>query len=211
MLASVKDVELEILHRITCEWATPLVDALVPFVDDPWFGAGLVVGALLVVALSAGGRRRLVPAVATLLVTLGAAHGVREVLWRTVPRDRPGKGFPEERILRGPVETRTCADRPEMWVERGHPPKSPAFPSSHVVTIAACAVGLGLAARWAGALGWLYAALVGYGRLYQGKHWPSDVLGSLLLVALLGWGCARAVRWGLARRGTPPRAPPLAE
>jgi undecaprenyl-diphosphatase len=199
-IASLRDAELEFLHRVTCDWATPLVDALVPFVDHAGFGAAVVVGLLLVVALTEAGRRRVVPAVLTLLLTMGVSHGVREVVWKTLPRDRPGKAFPEHQILRGPIEVRTCADHPEMWVERGYPSRSPAFPSSHVVTMASCAVGLWAAARWAGALAWLYAAVIGYGRMYQGKHWPTDVLGSLLLVALLGWLCARLVRRGLARR-----------
>jgi membrane-associated phospholipid phosphatase len=211
-LASLRDVELEFLHRVVCDWATPFVDALVPFVDDEWIGASVVVLLLLLVALTEAGRKRIVPAVATLVLTMGVSHGVREVIWKTLPRDRPGKVFPEDRILRGPIAVRTCADHPEMWVERGHPPKSPAFPSSHVLTVASCAVGLWVAARWAGAFLWLYAVAIGYGRMYQGKHWPTDVLGSLLLVALLGWVCARAVRTGLARRaaraaGRPPEEP----
>jgi undecaprenyl-diphosphatase len=199
VLASLRDVELDLLRRITCDWATPLVDGLVPFVDHAGFGAAVVVLLLLVVALTRPGRRRVVLGALTLVLTMGVAHGVREAIWRVAPRTRPGSTFPEEKILRGPLETKTCGEHPDMWVERGHPPGSPAFPSSHTVTIAACAVGLTVAAPWAGALAWLYALLVGYGRLYQGKHWPTDILGSLVLTALLGWACTRLARRLLRR------------
>jgi undecaprenyl-diphosphatase len=199
VLASLRDVELGLLRRITCDWATPLVDALVPFVDHAGFGAAVVLLLFLLVALSRAGRRRAVLGALTLVLTMGAAHGVREAFWRLAPRTRPGSTFPEEKVLRGPIETKACGEHPGTWVERGHPPRSPAFPSSHAVTIAACAVGLTVAAPWAGALAWLYALLVGYGRLYPGKHWPTDVLGSLVLTALLGWACARLARRVLPR------------
>jgi membrane-associated phospholipid phosphatase len=199
VLASLRDVELDLLRRITCDWATPLVDDLVPFVDHAGFGTAVVLLLFLLVSLSGAGRRRAVLGALTLVLTMGAVHGVREAVWRLAPRTRPGSTFPEERVLRGPIERLTCAEHPEAWVERGHPPKSPAFPSSHAVTIAACAVGLTVAAPWAGILAWVYALLVGYGRLYQGKHWPTDVLGSLVLTALLGWACARLARRLLPR------------
>lgn len=193
VLASLQDAELSLLHKITCDWAGRWIDALVPFVDDEWFGGGMVALLLLLAGLTASGRVRLERAVIVLLVTLGVSHLVREAIWRTLPRERPGNLFAKEEILQGAAEIATCADHPKMWVERTHPPKSASFPSSHAVTIASAAFGIGLAARWAGAVAWLYALLVCWGRLYQGKHWPSDMLGSLLLVMLVGWGAVRVL------------------
>ena len=34
---------------------------------------------------------------------------------------------------------------------------------------------------------WGYALLIGMWRLWAGKHWPSDVLGSLVLGFLISW------------------------
>ena len=41
-------------------------------------------------------------------------------------------------------------------------------------------------------LGW--ALLVCYSRIYNGVHYPGDVLGGMLLGSLLGWGAARLFR-----------------
>ena len=194
-LASLQDLELRFVHWINCEGESPLSDAIADFANDPLFGIPLVLFLLLLVALSARGRTRLPRVVVTIVLALGMVHGIREILWRVVPRGRPATHFTEAQILRGPTARATCVDHPEMWVERGHPPKEPSFPSSHVVTAAAAAAGLCAAAWWAGAIGWLYALAVGFGRLYWGKHWPTDVLGSLLLGALAGW-----VAWRISGR-----------
>jgi undecaprenyl-diphosphatase len=201
LLAGLADLERDLVRRIACEWAAPWIEAGVPFVDDAWFGAGVVAILLLLVGLSPRGRERLPRAVLVLLATMGLAHGVRAVLWWGVPRDRPGIGVPEEKILRGSIAIRGCASQPDSWVERSHPPRSSAFPSSHAVTAASCAVGLGVAARWAGALGWLFAFLVGYGRVFQGKHWPTDVLGGFAIAALVGWAVVKGFRRLQAARG----------
>ncbi len=210
-LASIADFELRVIHKITCDWAAPWMEGVVRFVDDEAFGVAVVGLLLLVVALSAKGRARLWRAVPVMLVTLAAVHLVREGVWRGLPRDRPGHRFAEGQILRGQLEVAACGERPQMWVERAHPPSSPSFPSSHAVTIGACAVGLSLAAWWAGAIAWGYALLVCWGRLFQGKHWPSDMVGSIVLVCLVGWGAMRLVdamqarrRQRLAQTGSPP-------
>jgi membrane-associated phospholipid phosphatase len=79
------------------------------------------------------------------------------------------------------------------------------FPSGHVLNLIA---GLGFA--WYLALTllprsvlrtvllWLvpiYCVLLGLARVYEGQHWPSDVLGSVLLGALWLWLCITIYRW----------------
>jgi membrane-associated phospholipid phosphatase len=182
----VRDVELRILHEITCTWASPFADGLARFVNDGWFGPALFALVWLALLLSAARRPRAVRVLVAAVLTLGIVHGIRWATWKTLPRPRPGQTFAEGRILRG-AWRETCASHPDMWVERDYPPKSPSFPSSHAVTAGAVAAALGFGFRWLAAPAWLFAALVAWGRLYWGKHWPSDVVGSLLLSLLVGW------------------------
>jgi len=101
------------------------------------------------------------------------------------------------------------------WVERARPnadqvirvtehPGSTSFPSGHVmyITLSFGVVMLCAGHRylppWARVVGWLVVAAVvltaGLSRLYVGVHWPTDVLGGILLAA--GWIClVTSVRW----------------
>jgi len=188
-------LEYPLLRRIVCEWESPLVDGLAAFLNDEVFGVPFFLLLFLLGMTTARGRARAPRAVVTTLLAMGLAHGVLAVLWRTMPRDRPGEHFTEEQTLRGPIQRASCGERPEMWVERAHPPKSPSFPSSHTVTAGAAAGGLTTLSPLLGAVGWVYAVLVGVARLYWGKHWPSDVAGALLLCVAATW-----VAWRLSPR-----------
>lgn len=211
LLASFRDTELRLLHTITCELRGRFADGLADFVNDVVPGAAFFVLLFLLSAVTKRGRARFPRVVVTLLLAMGFVHGVREAIWRTMPRLRPGSTFADEQILSGPIARETCDAHPELWVERGYRPKSPSFPSSHVVTGGACAIALTYANPWLGAAAWLWAVFEGWGRLYWGKHWPSDIAGSLVLAVLLGmlaWRLAPRVLADLSRRRRPPAAPP---
>lgn len=71
------------------------------------------------------------------------------------------------------------------------PPLDASFPSGH--TAASFAVVFALKASgsslWKPALVW--AVLMAFSRLYLYVHWPTDVLGGILLGAVVGWAGAR--------------------
>jgi undecaprenyl-diphosphatase len=99
-------------------------------------------------------------------------------------------------------------DRPRPTADLVHvsaelPPGS--FPSGHVLNLTA---GLGFAwylaytllprSPWRTAVLWLvpiYLMLLGVARVYEGQHWPSDVLGGYLLGALWLWLSITTYRW----------------
>jgi undecaprenyl-diphosphatase len=89
-------------------------------------------------------------------------------------------------------------ERPQLW-PRLVSPYGPAMPSGHALASAAfypfAAALLARHARrgarsiWA--LGLLLPLYIGFGRLYLGVHWPSDVLAGWAVGGLLAWGSLR--------------------
>jgi undecaprenyl-diphosphatase len=72
-----------------------------------------------------------------------------------------------------------------------HGPHDPSFPSGHAATSFACATMLSFfVPRWAPAF-FVLAAAIGWSRVYNGVHYPLDVLGG----AALGVVVATALRW----------------
>ena len=65
------------------------------------------------------------------------------------------------------------------------------FPSGHAAFFAALAMVVFLYNRKAG---WIYfsaALFIGFARIYTGVHWPLDVLGGLILGAVIGFAVDR--------------------
>jgi len=130
----------------------------------PWTAAVLVVGGLLWLI----GRRRLAVTLVLGDVSVELAVLVAKLV---VDRVRPVAGLPADLIT------------------------SASFPSGHVARVAVAVGILILFAGWprgsaraaAVAVGVAGVALLAVARIASGEHWPSDVLGSLLLAgAILG-------------------------
>lgn len=169
-------LDVALLEAVNVGWAHPVLDALTGFVTE--FRNFLPV----VVPLSAwwlwkGGRRgrRLVVAlgVSVLLTDPLCAR----VLKPLVGRERPCVALPG---CRAPAGVST----------------SPSFPSNHAANAAGAMTVLARAHPGGSAAFAAFAGVVGLSRVYQGKHWPSDVaagFGVGILAGLLAW---RLTGWG---------------
>lgn len=91
--------------------------------------------------------------------------------------------------------------RPELWTSPfDFAPGGDSFPSGHSLYAAAFAVTL-LLARAHGRSRWLLAGfvmLIPLARIVNFRHWPSDALGSILLVCLVAWIVVPATMHGKA-------------
>ena len=103
-------------------------------------------------------------------------------------------------VLVGDVAAELLADLGKLLIHRHRPfehqlgphTSTHSFPSGHTATSFACATVLGgYAPRWRVPL-YLLATLIALSRLYNGDHYPLDVLGGLVLGLLVGVTTTRA-------------------
>lgn len=76
------------------------------------------------------------------------------------------------------------------------------FPSGHTTLAASIAAIVWVSLRdWRTVAACVFVVLVGAARVYQGMHWPSDILGSLVLGAVAGYIAVSVTRlpWVAAR------------
>ena len=86
------------------------------------------------------------------------------------------------------VGTNLISD-PRPFVQTGTPPlihsaTDNGFPSDHTLLLATAAVIVALVNRWAGAVGLVFALLIGLARVYVGVHHLLDIFGSFVIVAI---------------------------
>jgi undecaprenyl-diphosphatase len=85
---------------------------------------------------------------------------------------------------------------------------SPSFPSSHSMNMFSVATVLFCFYRnWRyGACFYSFAGLIAYTRVYNGVHYPADVLGGAVAGCLVGWGIYAG--FAFARERIKPKQPP---
>jgi len=90
------------------------------------------------------------------------------------------------------IFTRPRPCHPEFFVEGGcfllGMWKSFSFPSSHSMNMFAVAMLYACFYPKYGIYFFAFASMIGYTRVYNGVHYPSDVLGGALFGCLTGWG-----------------------
>ncbi len=147
--------------------AHPALDAL--FLALTWIGNPIYhIPVLTVMLLIKRWRRTTLPLWATYIITLGLTLFFQELIGRQRP---------------DPALVRLIMPQPEFF----------SYPSGHTSTMFAAAVLMTLLARrtWVTMACALWAVGVAFSRLYLGHHYPSDVLGGVLLgvcCGLAGYG-----------------------
>jgi diacylglycerol kinase family enzyme/membrane-associated phospholipid phosphatase len=102
---------------------------------------------------------------------------------------------------------RPAADALPIWRTIPDPPTSSSFPSGHAASATAFCTAVALEFPRAGAVIAPLAAAIAYSRVHVGVHWPSDVIGGVIIGAAVALG---TLRWLPHRPLMPAKARPHA-
>lgn len=190
---------------INRDWIAAWLDFLMPLVSDPNLFMPFLVAGGIALLIWGGSRGRRFLLLMALALVIGDA-GINWIIKRSVNRPRPYQAMEEVRVVKR--DQITLSGKPQP-VDRGR-----SFTSGHAcnnvaLAFMACAV-YGRAAWWL----WLWAALVSYSRIYNGVHYPTDIVGSWIVATLYSWGIVYALSfWPKAnkRESPPPSAVAEAE
>jgi len=141
------------------------------------FSAGVPVGMIAVSYMQNDGKLR--NKGTDIFIGELLAYGITMALKYGVDRQRPYERYP--------------------WVKSAGGENTPSFPSGHTTGSFALAMGLSLQMKnlWVTLGSFTWATAVAVGRVYQGVHYPSDVLVGALIGSAVAYG---VYRWEPSRR-----------
>lgn len=151
-----------------------LLDWLMPALTryENWIPAGLLLAAWLIRKNPSKGVAVIFAATAAVvLADYLSHHFVKEFFGRV----RPCRALPDVHLVVG------CG-------------KSASFPSSHAWNAFTVASVLGLYEKKLRVAAFSSAALVAFARVYEGVHYPADVLAGALLGVCFGWAVLRLLK-----------------
>jgi undecaprenyl-diphosphatase len=145
-----------------------------------WGGIWLALGVVVALAL------RRPPVFVAVVLADAAAQGLAGLLKATTGIERPPRRYPDTHAL-VPV------------------PHDGSFPSGHTSSSFACATVLAAAVPKAGPALYLLALAIGFSRIYDGVHWPLDVVGGAIIGVAIGLGVIALPRLAAVPRRSGPR------
>jgi undecaprenyl-diphosphatase len=165
------ELDKSLLLKINREWTTPWADAFFPAITDlhknPW-----IFGFMVLIVLATFVRKYRAPGFAlffVLLLALGSTDLIgNHAFKKNFARARPGDTIPAIAIVRSPYG--------------GY-----SFTSNHAANMFCLAKYVTEFIPQARLITYSAAALVSYSRVYNGVHYPTDVLGGGVLGWLIGW------------------------
>ncbi|MFT4203626.1 MAG: phosphatase PAP2 family protein [Chitinophagaceae bacterium] len=160
--------------KINTQWTSPFWDNVFPFLRDKMVSIPLYVFLLLFVFLNFGWKSWkwvLLVIVTVILSDQFSSSFIKYIFGRVRPCNEPNL-------------------REQIRILVNYVPQSPSFTSSHAVNHFAVATYFyktlkPYIGKWA-FLFFLWAAMVGYGQIYVGVHYPGDVLGGAVAGMLIG-------------------------